>query len=42
MGWTELSNLQIITLFDVEVQPIFQLLCAAMLLQEPFTLSKGF
>lgn len=35
-------NLQVITLLNVEVQPIFQLLDAGRVLQETFTLPKGF
>lgn len=35
-------NLKVITLLNIEVQPIFQLLKAGRVLQETFTLPKGF
>lgn len=36
------SNLQIIALLDVEMQPVLQLLEAGGVLQEPLALAKGF
>lgn len=35
-------NLQVITLLNIEVQPIFQLLNAGRVLQETLPLPKGF
>lgn len=37
-----LSHLQVIALLSIEVQAIFQLLHAASILQELFSLPKGF
>lgn len=37
-----LSHLQVITLLNIEVQAIFQLFYTANILQELFSLPKGF